>query len=193
VSAKGSNREVSRLWIWAPYTEGEDYAVGMSQSGLLSNVASHLLRGQPVTETPRRHTIRNITGMPLPDVLGTPTMYPAVSGRVREVLEKRSRANIQFLPVKLQGYPKESYWLPHVLDELALVDRERSKVTWDPDDPSSIMFVGPMVLNDPPPGSPLYFRLAEAVMLIVDNELKEVLQRVTPSAGHFFLPSKFGD
>jgi hypothetical protein len=165
----------------------------MSQSGLPREVGHQLLLGQAITEVPRRHTIRKITDMPLPDVLGTPTLYPAVSKRVREVLEERSRAKIQFLPVKLDGYPRVSYSLPHVLDELALVDRERSKVTWDPDDPSSIMFVGPMVLHDPPPGSPLYFRLVEAVLLIVDNELKEALQQVTPSAGHFYLPSKFGD
>jgi hypothetical protein len=178
------------LWIWIPYVEGEDYAVGMTHSGLPPKVADQLALGLPVTEMPKRLTIRDITPMPLPDVLGTSTRYSAVSARVREVLEKRSRANIQFVPVKLEGYPKESYWLPHVLDRLALVDRERSEVEWNPADPRFIKFNGPMVLNDPPPGAPLYFRLFETAALIFDNELKEALQRVTPSAGHFILPSK---
>jgi hypothetical protein len=192
-SAKSVEKEESRLWLWAGYTEGEGYAVGFNHSGLPEKVEDQLALGQQISEMPKRYTIREITALPLPDVLRTPTMYPAVSDRVREVLEKRSRANIQFVPVKLEGYRNESYWLAHVVDELALVDRERSKVRWNPNDPRYIKFVGPMVLNDPPPGSPLYFRLAELPVLVVDNELKEALQQATPSAGHFFTPWKFGE
>ena len=192
-SAKGTQKEGGRLWIWADYTSRDRYAIGIKCSGLPEKAGAQLALGQPITEMPRRVAIRDITGKPLPDVLGTPTVYPAVSRRVREVLESRSRANIQFVPVQLRGFPKEPYWLPHVLDELALVDRKRSRVEWDPDDPRYIQSSGSMVLRDPPPGAPLYFRLAEIPALIVDRELKEALQRVTPSAGHFIDPWELGE
>jgi hypothetical protein len=180
------------VWIWAAYTDGEDYAIGIEKSGMTSELDRQLRKGLPITEMPRRLTVCDITLMPLPDVLGAPMPYPAVSDRVREVLERRARANIQFVPVKLEGYRRESYWLPHALDRLELVDRERSKVTWNPEDPRRIKFVGPMVLHDPPPGAPLYFRLAEAPLLIVDNELKEALQQASASPGHFIPPWKLG-
>jgi hypothetical protein len=191
-SAKGAKAQKTRLWIWAGYTLGEGYAVGMAESGMPEKTADEIHLGRPITEMPRRFKIRELTSGVLPDVLRAPNYNPLVSDRVRAVLEKLSRANIQFVPVRLEGYRGESYWLPHVLDELALVDRKRSKVKWYPDDPRYIKRAGSMVLRDPPPGAPLYFRLQEIPAYIIDDELRQALQKVTPSAGHFMKPWDLG-
>jgi hypothetical protein len=191
-SAKSATKQKTRLWIWASYVRRQGYAIGISESGVPEKTRDEIALGQPITEMPQRFMIRDITSGRLPDVLGAPNFRPLVSDRVREVLEQRSRANIQFVPVRLEGYRGVRYWLAHVLDELALVDRKRSKVTWDPDDPQYMMFSGSMVLRDPPPGAPLYFRLHEIPTRIVADELKQALQKVTRSAGNFIDPSELG-
>jgi hypothetical protein len=185
-------KETSRLWIWAPYVSGEGYAIGVTKTGLPETVARQLLLGEPIAKMPRRFTVY-ASGRHLPDMLHTPTTYPAVSDRVREVLERMARVDLQFVPVHLPGW-KVRYWLPHVRAELALIDRARSRrLVWDPDDSKLLLHVGPMVLRDPPPGAPLYFRLAEAPsMLILADELKVALEQASSSPGHFFAPPKFG-
>jgi hypothetical protein len=58
--AKGAEKEGGRLWIWAAYTDGEEYAIGIEKSGMTSELDSQLYEGLPVTEMPRRLTVRDI-------------------------------------------------------------------------------------------------------------------------------------
>ncbi|TQF12001.1 hypothetical protein FJV41_31230 [Myxococcus llanfairpwllgwyngyllgogerychwyrndrobwllllantysiliogogogochensis] len=130
---------------------------------------SRFYRGEPVVVTA---PIKLRLGHPVPH---NPVMAdyhslprPVVAPRVKDVLEPLNLRGVQLVPadVLVQGEDVRRYWLLHVYQRIACVDRRHSLLRIDEDD-GDILGIQRLVLDGAaleavPEESRLVFRLAES-------------------------------
>ncbi|MFP2962302.1 imm11 family protein [Myxococcus sp. 1LA] len=179
----------------------EDYFVLMrarsQQHPLLAWAQSYrpFLKGRPVAVT---DPVRLTLGEPVPP---RPIMVdhhslpdPVVSPRLKDVLDTVQLPGVQLVAAGVQvGDATLSYWLVHMWRRIACVDRERSKLTLDPDDGDVLdiqrLVLDEAVLGEIPIEERLAFRLAESVVHLFHRTVAErVLSLSPPPEGLRFIP-----
>jgi|SRR5215217_710701 len=119
---------------------------------------------------------------------------PVVSPRLKEVLDAADLRGVQFVPADVQVADSVlRYWLVHMWRRLACADRQRSRLTVDPDDGDVVgidsLVLDEAVLREVPLEERLAFRLEESVVHLFHRSVVDRVQSMTPQPeGLRFIP-----
>ena len=173
-------------FIWKGYFPGSGFAFAEAQEGLSSEQSLAILVGNKVDNPPKKIVITKLSKGKLPDLLESGWSARMVSAKLKAILEKNCPDCIQYIPVKLQAYPDEKYWIANVLTAIECVDREKSKLKTFPKPPHTIKGVSKLVLKPIGDDAPPLFRIAELTPdMLVQESLRKELEAASKSAGKF--------
>jgi len=158
-------------------------------------------KGKPVTVTP---PIKLRLGAPVPD---KPEMVdyhslpePVVGERIKNILEPMTLYGTQLIPARI---PVEDnvydYWLLHVFNEIACIDREKSILEIDEDDGDVLdieqLALDEKVLQEIPLDKRLIFVLKESTSTyLFHRSVKEAIMALEPAPQgvQFFRADQWG-
>jgi hypothetical protein len=178
--------------VWDGYDAGSGYAFAESVEGWSYELAYQVLSGQRLPEPLPRLTVTRLSPGKRPDAMATVGSGILVSSILKEVLEQWAGEHIQFVPVKIQRYPKARYSLVNLLAHVPRLDRARSKYETYDEPPHAIHTLRKLVLTTIAPDAPPIFRMAEIPgVILVRDDLREAMQAVSSSPGLFVPVSKY--
>lgn len=152
-----------------PLLEWDEYRLGFAKPAPVNVTAPVQLRlGAPVPRAPV-----------MVDYHSLPT--PVVSERIKNALASLDLFGLQLVPADVKVKPDDvrRYWLLHVFNKIACIDRQRSACTFYSDgDALSInkLVLDETVLHDIPPERRRVFRLAESTSVYLFHQ--SVVERV---------------
>jgi len=123
---------------------------------------------------------------------------PVVGERIKNVLEPLNIGGIQLIPAHvLAGNDIYDYWLLHVFNRIACVDREKSILSIDEDDGDILdiksLVLDEKILGDIPLENRLVFVLAEYTSTYLFHQsIKDAIMAIKPEGLQFFQANQWG-
>ena len=186
-------------WIWANERTSDGQArihgtpEAVSRGDFSFDYGVRIERVVPLIEIVRDEDSQGV----LTDNLIAPGVRGLVfSGRLRRVLDEVGVTNIDYYPCRmrnpLDGTSTDDYRVANLIGEIACVNRPKSDLEMDPDDPQQIMFINSLVLIEDAIGEASMFRLAEQKQVIVAHDrVKDACQAVGITGVKFYAPEEF--
>lgn len=173
-------------FIWQGYFPGSGYAFAEDQEGLSSEQTIDILVGKKLSEPLPKVAITQLSEGELPVLIESSWSSKIVSKKLKQVLDKECPECIQYVPVKLEDYPDEKYWIANILTSISCLDREKSKITSFPRPPHAIRTIKKLVLKPIADDAPELFHMEELpAVLLVSDVLRQAIEAVSEAAGRF--------
>lgn len=125
---------------------------------------------------------------------------PVVSERLKDVLEALDLHGLQCIPADVKVKPDDvrHYWLLHVYNKIACIDRQRSALAIDEDDGGVLgidkLVLDEAVLREIPMERRLVFRLAEATSThLFHHTVVERMLAIQPEGVRFVRVDRWND
>jgi len=175
-----------KYYVWKGYFPGSGNAFAESRTGLNDDDAGDILIGAKLAKPPKKVVVTELSEGELPDLLESAWSSKIVSEALKKILEKQCPDCIQYIPVQLDEYRGEKYWIANILTKVSVLDREKSKVTNSPRRPESIRTISKMVLKPLGDDTPAIFHMAELLpVILVSETLRKELEAASSTAGRF--------
>ena len=123
---------------------------------------------------------------------------PVIGKKIKDVLEPFNLHGVQLLPARVTGKDAVyDYWLLHVFNRIACVDRKNSVLSIDDDDGGIIdikkLALDEKVLKEIPEEKRLVFVLAESTSTYLFHaKIKDAIMKVQPEGVRFIKSSEWG-
>lgn len=178
------------LSVWRAWGPGAGYSFAEGMHGVSDATNRALLTGRRVRSPVPTISYSELGTGALAEALAEPMGALVTSQRLREFLEEKAQARIQFLPTKLEG-TRKVYWVANVLEQVDCIDRERSRYS-EHGETGGIAKLKRLVLLPLGAEGPGLFHLKGFAGIILSRPwLRRLVEADFPSAGHFVPVSKF--